>query len=538
MRNIHIYTKMFSVRKALFLVLAFFVFIPATAQILMGAKKPIDKLRNAEQVISHLYVDTVNEEKMVEEAIRGMLKSLDPHSTYSTPKEVRAMAESLNGNFEGVGIQFNILDDTLMVIQTVLNGPSEKAGILAGDRIVSVNDTAISGVKMSREEIMRRLRGKKGTNARLGVIRHGIKERLEFVVTRDKIPVKTIDAVYMIQPKTGYIRIGSFGATTYREFMEGIAKLKEQGMENLIIDLQENGGGYLQSAVQVANEFLQKGDMIVYTEGRKASRQEYRAHGGDKLLTGKVIVLINEYSASAAEILTGALQDQDRGIVVGRRSFGKGLVQRPIEFDDGSMIRLTIAHYYTPSGRCIQKPYKKGDSKEYEMDIEKRYKHGELTNPDSIHFADSLKFYTLREHRTVYGGGGIMPDNFVPLDTTKYTRFHRQLTAKSIVINSSLKYIDKHRKELTKRYSNFADFIEKYTVPQSQIDEIVSEAEKQKITPKNEEELQRTLPYLRNQLKALVARDLWDMSEYFRVSNESSDIVQKALELLDNNTLK
>ena len=521
-------------RIALLLTLLLFALLPTHAQFQMGAKKPMEKLRNAEQAIYHLYVDTVNEPKMIEAAIRGMLKELDPHSTYSTPKEVKAMTESLTGNFEGVGIQFNMLDDTLMVIQTVINGPSEKAGIIAGDRVVSVNDTAIAGVKMTREDIMKRLRGKKGTKVRLGIIRQGIKERLEFVVTRDKIPLKTIDAVYMIRPHVGYIRISSFGATTYKEFMEGISKLQEKGMNTLIIDLQENGGGYLQSAVEITNEFLQRGDMIVYTEGRRVSKQEYHARGGGKLLTEKVILLINEYSASAAEILTGALQDQDRGTVVGRRSFGKGLVQRPIEFDDGSMIRLTIAHYYTPTGRCIQKPYKKGDLKDYEMDIEKRYKHGELTNPDSIHFADSLKFYTLREHRTVYGGGGIMPDYFVPLDTTKYTRFHRQLTAKNIVLNSSLKFIDKNRKELKKRYPVFDDFIVKYEVPQSQIDGIIDEAKKQKITPKDEEELQRTIPYLKNQLKALVARDLWDMNEYFQIINETNDIVQKALDLLDN----
>ncbi len=521
-------------RIALLLTLLLFALLPTHAQFQMGAKKPMEKLRNAEQAIYHLYVDTVNEPKMIEAAIRGMLKELDPHSTYSTPKEVKAMTESLTGNFEGVGIQFNMLDDTLMVIQTVINGPSEKAGIIAGDRVVSVNDTAIAGVKMTREDIMKRLRGKKGTKVRLGIIRQGIKERLEFVVTRDKIPLKTIDAVYMIRPHVGYIRISSFGATTYKEFMEGISKLQEKGMNTLIIDLQENGGGYLQSAVEITNEFLQRGDMIVYTEGRRVSKQEYHARGGGKLLIEKVFLLINEYSASAAEILTGALQDQDRGTVVGRRSFGKGLVQRPIEFDDGSMIRLTIAHYYTPTGRCIQKPYKKGDLKDYEMDIEKRYKHGELTNPDSIHFADSLKFYTLREHRTVYGGGGIMPDYFVPLDTTKYTRFHRQLTAKNIVLNSSLKFIDKNRKELKKRYPVFDDFIVKYEVPQSQIDGIIDEAKKQKITPKDEEELQRTIPYLKNQLKALVARDLWDMNEYFQIINETNDIVQKALDLLDN----
>ena len=493
----------------------------------------MEKLRNAEQAIYHLYVDTVNESKMVEEAIRGMLKSLDPHSTYSTPKEVKSMSESLNGNFEGVGIQFNMLEDTLMVIQTVLNGPSEKVGILAGDRVVNVNDTTIAGVKMSREDIMKRLRGKKGTKVRLGVKRQGIKELLEFVVTRDKIPVKTVDAVYMIQPRVGYIRIGSFGATTYREFMEGISLLKEQGMEDLIIDLQENGGGYLQSAVQITNEFLQRGDMIVYTEGRRVSRQEYRARGGGKLLNGKVIVLINEYSASAAEILTGALQDQDRGIVVGRRSFGKGLVQRPIEFDDGSMIRLTIAHYYTPTGRCIQKPYKKGDLKDYEMDIEKRYKHGELTNPDSIHFADSLKYYTLREHRTVYGGGGIMPDRFVPYDTTRYTRLYRELTARSYIVSANLRYLDKNRKRLTKTYKDFQSYLTDFQFPDSEIDAMLAEAEKKdSLKAKDDDELEKTRAAARLTLKGLVARDLWDMNEYFQIIYADDPVVQEALNLL------
>ena len=443
------------------------------------------------------------------------------------------MTESLQGSFEGIGVQFNMVGDTLLVIQPVTNGPSEKVGIIAGDRIVTVNDTAIAGVKMSKEEIMRRLRGKKGTKVNLEIIRRGIADKLKFVVTRDKIPVKTIDAVYMIRPTVGYIRIGSFGATTYNEFMTGVDSLKRAGMKDLILDLQENGGGYMQAAVMIANEFLQKNDLIVYTEGRSAPRQEFRAQGNGRLLEGKIYALVNEYSASASEIVTGALQDQDRGTVVGRRTFGKGLVQRPIDFPDGSMIRLTIAHYYTPSGRCIQKPYVKGESKEYAEDIEKRFKHGELYSADSIHFEDSLKCYTLRKHRTVYGGGGIMPDYFVPLDTTQYTKFHRQLAAKSVIINANLRYVDNHRKQLQKQYPTFESFRNNFDVPQKLIDDLLAEAEKEKVKPKDDEELQLTIPRLKLQLKALVARDLWDMSEYFAVINDGSDVVNKALEIIE-----
>lgn len=504
----------------------------AQFRINLGGGSPLRKLQIAEMAINNLYVDTVNEEKLVEDAIRGMLKELDPHSTYANAKEVKAMNEPLQGNFDGIGVQFNMVEDTLLVIQPTTNGPSEKVGIVAGDRIVTVNDSSIAGVKMPKEEIMKRLRGPRGTKVRLGVVRRGVKEMLHFTVQRDKIPVKSIDAVYMIRPEVGYIRIGNFGATTHAEFMEGIEKLQQLGMRDLILDLEDNGGGYLQSAVQIANEFLQKNDLIVYTEGLRTRRQEYRADGHGKLLSGKVIVLVNELTASAAEIVSGAIQDQDRGIIVGRRSFGKGLVQRPVDLPDGSMIRLTIAHYYTPAGRCIQKPYKKGDLKEYEMDFENRLKHGELTNRDSIHFADSLKCLTLRKQRTVYGGGGIMPDEFVPLDTLQYTKFHRQLAAKSIIINANLKYIDNNRKQLKKQYPTFESFRDSFQVPQSVIDGIMAEAEKQKVKAKDDAELQRTLPYLRLQLKALIARDLWDMNEYFQLMNKKNHIVQRALQLI------
>ena len=513
------------------LLLSAFVLMTLEVMAQFESNHPLRKLNIAEMAITNLYVDSVDEGKLVEDAIRGMLEKLDPHSTYSTPKETKEMTEPLNGSFEGIGVQFNMVDDTLIVIQPVTKGPSEKVGIVAGDRIVNVNDTAIAGVKMSKEEIMKRLRGPKGTTVVLGVVRPGIRDTLRFEVVRDKIPVHSIDAHYMIRPGIGYIRIGSFSATTYREFLESLKELREQGLRDLVLDLQDNGGGYLQAAADLAGEFLNKEDLIVYTEGRRVRRQEYRADGTGSFREGRIVVLVNEYTASAAEIVSGALQDHDRATVVGRRSFGKGLVQRPIDLPDGSMIRLTIAHYYTPSGRCIQKPYEKG-RKDYAMDVVNRLRKGELTSADSIHFADSLRFETLHEHRTVYGGGGIMPDIFVPLDTTRYTKFHRELAAKSVIIQQNLRYVDNNRKQLRRQYSDFATYKEQYEVPQSLVDAIIAEGERLNIKPKDDEELQLTLPYLRLQLKALVARDLWDMSEYYSIFNEESDIVLRALEVL------
>lgn len=496
-----------------------------------GIFSGLRKLQIATAAIEELYVDSVNEQKLVEDGIRGMLEKLDPHSTYTTAEETRALTEQLGGSFEGIGVQFNISKDTLIVIQTVSNGPSERVGIMAGDRIVSVNDTAIAGVKMSRNEIMRRLRGPKGSKVVLGVVRRGISDKLTFNVTRDKIPVKTIDVAYMIRPGVGYVRIESFGETTYNEMMDALAKLKQQGMKKLILDLQENGGGYLKAAVDIANEFLSKNDLIVYTQGRKSPKQEFVARGNGNFQTIPLFVLVNEYSASAAEIVSGAMQDHDRATIIGRRSFGKGLVQRPLEFGDGSMMRITIAHYYTPSGRNIQKPYTKGDKEDYDMDIEKRFKHGELYSVDSIHFADSLKFETLKKHRTIYGGGGIMPDYFVALDTTRYTPFYRQLLAKSIIINEALKYNDARRAELKKRYPSFEQYKKKFDVSQDVINNVIIEAQKAKIKYKDEAELNKTIPLLKLQIKALVARDLWGMSECFQLLNENNSIVLKAIEL-------
>lgn len=506
-----------------------FTFLPLSAQ--PKSNSPLRKLQLAEMAITNFYVDSVNEQKLSEDAIRGMLKGLDPHSTYTDAKETKAMNEPLQGDFEGIGVQFNIIEDTLVVIQPIVNGPSQKVGILSGDRIVSVNDSTIAGTKISRVDIMKRLRGKKGTKVKLGIVRRGVNGILTFVVTRDKIPVHTLNAAYMIRPGVGYICLESFGMKTHKEFMDAVKELEKQGMKSLILDLQDNGGGYLQAAVQIANEFLKDNEMIVYTEGRNVRRQNYKAIGNGRLQKMRVYVLVNEFTASAAEIVTGAIQDNDRGTVVGRRTFGKGLVQRPFDFPDGSMMRLTIAHYYTPSGRCIQKPYKKGDLKDYEMDLEKRLKHGELTNPDSIHFDTSQKFYTLRNHRVVYGGGGIMPDYFVPLDTTKYTKYHRLLAAKNIIMNAYLKYVDANRTTLKGLYKSFDTFNKNYVVPQSLLDTIIAEGKKEKVEPKDKAELTATMPYIKVQLKALVARDLWDMNEYYRVWNEQSDIVNKAIKL-------
>ncbi|MDY6098130.1 MAG: S41 family peptidase [Bacteroidaceae bacterium] len=495
-------------------------------------EKEVQKLVFATAMISRFYVDTVDVHKQVEDAINGMLSKLDPHSAYSTPKETKQLNEPLSGSFEGIGVQFNMLEDTLLVIQPVPKGPSEKVGILAGDRIVAVNDTAIAGVKMSREEIMGRLRGPKNTIAHLSIVRRGIRDTLSFDVERDKIPVNSVDAAYMVTPTIGLVRFNNFAQTTHQEIVDAIKKLQAQGMKNLIIDLQQNGGGYLQAAAEIASEFLPKNDLIVYTRGRMVPDQEFRSTGGGLFTEGKIAVLVDEYSASAAEILSGAIQDQDRGVVVGRRTFGKGLVQRPIDLPDGSMIRLTVAKYYTPSGRCIQKPYEKGDKMNYARDVINRYNKGELTNADSIHFPDSLRFQTLREGRTVYGGGGIMPDYFVPLDTTKYTKCYRELSARSHIINTNLRYMDKNRKKLLKAYPSFEKFCKEYEVPQTVIDEIFALGEKDKIRPADEAERQKTAGNIGRIVKALVARDLWDMSEYFAVIYQDDEMVLKAVELL------
>lgn len=519
-------------KKLLTLVLLLVTVVCARAQLSNAMDMSLRKLSIAQLAISSLYVDSVNENKLTESAIEGMLKSLDPHSSYTNAEETRKLNEPLEGNFEGIGVQYNMLEDTLVVIQTVAKGPSEKVGILAGDRIISVDDTIIAGVKRSRDDIMSRLRGPKNSKVRLGVIRRGVKEILYFTVMRDKIPVNSMDAAYMLRPGIGYIRLGNFGATTHKEMTEAIALLEKKGMKKLVLDLQSNGGGYLNAAIDVSNEFLQQGDLIVYTQGRTSPHVEYKAKGGGSFRKGDLVILTDEFTASAAEIVAGGMQDQDRGVIVGRRSFGKGLVQRPIMLPDQSMIRLTVAHYYTPSGRCIQKPYKKGDRADYDLDVLNRFKHGEMMNQDSIHFADSLQFKTLHKKRTVYGGGGIMPDYFIPLDTTRYTKYYQDLRMKSLIVNNSLKYIDHHRAELKAKYKKFEDFDKKYEVPQEQIDALIADGKAMKVEPKDLDELEKTLPIVKLILKALTARDIWDMSEYFQIMNTDNPSVKKALELL------
>lgn len=500
------------------------------------------KLQMAEFVIANLYVDEVNEEKLVEEAIIKMLAQLDPHSAYSTPEEVKKMQEPLVGNFEGIGVQFNMIEDTLFVIQPVSNGPSEKVGILAGDRIVAVNDTAIAGVNMGTEEIMRRLRGPKDSKVNLTIVRRGVKDPLLFTVKRDKIPIYSLDASYMIAPKIGYIRINRFGATTPEEFTKALNDLKKKGMGDLILDLQGNGGGYLNAAIDLANEFLAAKELIVYTEGRNSRRSDFFAKGNGKFRNGRLIILVDEYSASASEIVSGAIQDWDRGVIVGRRTFGKGLVQRQINLPDNSMIRLTVARYYTPSGRSIQKPYNTSlssnindeESRErYDHELIDRYNSGEMQSADSIHFPDSLKYETENLGRTVYGGGGIMPDYYVPIDTTFYTNFYRQLWAKGVVIKTTMNYIEKNRSNLLNQYKKFSNFNRQFTINNEILNSLKSLSEQAEIEFK-EDEYNISLPLIKAQLKAYIARDLWDMNEYFQVINDRNEAVIRALELLNS----
>ena len=501
-----------------------------TAQAQKPNNEALRKLQMAEFAITNLYVDKVDEDKLVEEAIIKMLAQLDPHSTYNNAEEVKKMNEPLQGNFEGIGVQFQMIEDTLLVIQPVSNGPSEKVGILAGDRIVAVNDSAIAGVKMSTEDIMSRLRGPKDSEVKLTIVRRGVDDQLYFTVKRDKIPILSLDASYMIQPKTGYIRINRFGATTAEEFAEALKSLQKKGMKDLILDLQGNGGGYLNAAIDLANEFLKQKELIVYTEGRAARRSDFFAKGTGNFKNGRLIILVDEYSASASEIVTGAIQDWDRGVVVGRRTFGKGLVQRPIDLPDGSMIRLTVARYYTPAGRCIQKPYE--SIEKYNEDLIDRYNRGEMLSADSIHFPDSLKFKTHKLERTVYGGGGIMPDYFVPIDTTLYTKYHRQLRDKGVLMKVHFRQIDAHRDEWLSKYKKFDDFHKKFEVSPDMLRQLVATGKEMGVEY-NEEEYQKALPLLKLQMKALIARDLWDMNEYYHVINDANESIRKALELLE-----
>ena len=499
---------------------------------------PNDKLRVAESLVANYYVDTVNEDKIVEAAIVGMLKELDPHSSYSNPEETKAMNEPLEGSFSGIGISYNLNQDTLYVLQVISGGPSERVGILPGDRVIAVNDTSIAGVKISTSKIMKKLRGPKGTKVKLRVLRRNVgkdDQFIDFVVTRAEIPIHSVDAAYMADDKTGYIRLNKFAATTPDEFREAVKKLRKQGMENLILDLTDNGGGYLSAATALLGEMLTPGSLTVYTEGENSRRQDIKANPKALLPLfgkGRLVVMINQYSASASEILSGAVQDWDRGLTVGRRSFGKGLVQRPFPFPDGSMIRLTIAHYYTPTGRDIQKPYTKGNRDEYAKDIITRYNQGELQHADSIHYADSLKVHTLKLGRPIYGGGGITPDVFVPLDTTFYSDYYRDLNAKGLINQFAIRYTDTNRKKIKAEYKDANAFEQRFNITQAMINELVEMAKKEGIEPKPEM-LKRSEPTIKNVIKAIIARDVYgDDNLFYRILNSNNDIYKAALKLI------
>ncbi|MBQ6166609.1 MAG: S41 family peptidase [Muribaculaceae bacterium] len=494
----------------------------------------MQKLLNAEYAITTLYVDSVNEDKLIEEAIKGMLESLDPHSSYTDAKETRELEEPLQGEFSGVGIQFNMNKDTLYVIQTVPGGPSERVGVLAGDRIIMVNDSVIAGVKMKNSDIQKRLRGKKGTQVTIKVKRAGVPDLITFRITRDNIPLHSIDAQYMLDEHTGYLRISRFGAKTHEEMMDALKELKKQGMTQLIMDLSDNGGGYLNAAIDMCNEFLERGQLMVYTEGDNAPRNEATANGWGDYKDLPMVVMVNQYSASAAEIFAGAMQDWDRALVVGRRTFGKGLVQRPFKFDDGSMMRLTVARYYTPSGRCIQKPYNRGDKKAYENELLERYNEGEYYSLDSIQFNDSLRYTTRLNGRTIYGGGGVMPDVFVPVDTSEYSTYYRDLTAKGILNQYAIRYVDKNRKQLLGQYKTVKDFDNGFAVTDAMMRDFIAMGEQDSV--KYDEEKYRTSEQLLKAIiKGLIARDVYgDQSAYSVIINHRNRDLQAAMDLLND----
>lgn len=480
--------------------------------------RPIDKIAYADRIIEAFYVDTVNGGNLADKAIVAMLKTLDPHSTYSDADETRELTQPLDGNFSGIGIQFNMLNDTLHVIQTTAGGPSEKVGILAGDRILRADTVAISGAKKPNSEVIKVLRGPKGTVVDLLIQRRGVAEPITFRVTRDDIPIYSVDAAYMADDEVGYIRISRFAEDTDKELTEAMRKLRKQGMRHLILDLEDNGGGYLGSAFQIASHFLHKGDPVVYTESPRLGSANYDTESEGDFTDGRLVILVNQYSASASEILAGAIQDNDRGVVVGRRTFGKGLVQRPFPFPDGSMIRLTVSRYHTPSGRCIQKPYTLGDGDDYALDMKRRVDSGELMSADSIHFDDSLRYETLRSRRIVYGGGGIMPDRFVPVDTTAYTDYYRDLIAKGVLNKFAVSYVDDNRAQLKKQYKSEAQFVDTFTVTDEMLDQLVELGDKEGVEV-NAGQLETSRKAIITIVKAIIGRDLFETSTYFRVTN-------------------
>ncbi len=474
------------------------------------------------------YVDTIKQDKLVDKTIVAMLQQLDPHSAYITKDEIADMNEPLQGNFEGIGVEFNIVNDTIRVVNAIPGGPAEKVGVMGGDKVILVDGKKMAGVKITNKGVMEKLKGKGGTKVKVTMMRRGKKELLDFTITRGTIPIHSIDVAYMVSAKTGYIKISRFAATTYDEYMEAFKKLQNKGMVQLIVDLRGNGGGYLNTAVSIADEFLTDGKEIVYTQGKARPRKDYKATATGDFEHGKLMVLIDDGSASASEILSGALQDNDRAMIIGRRSFGKGLVQEQSEFADSSAIRLTIARYYTPTGRCIQKSYANGVNAYYDEEYA-RYTNGEMENADSMKVKDSIKFRTPMG-KVVYGGGGITPDVFVPMDTAGHSHYLTEVLYAGLLNDFAFEYADKNRKNLN-AYKTVEKYNKEFEVSSSLLDDFVAYAEKNKV-PRKEKQIKASSSVLKNELKALIARTIWSSDGYYPVLQNEDNVLKKAIQLM------
>jgi carboxyl-terminal processing protease len=485
------------------------------------------------RLVDAFYVDSTNINKLTENAIINLLARLDPHSVYITKSEVEEMNQPLEGNFEGIGISFNIISDTLIVMTTIPGGPSEKVGLRPGDRIIRVDAKNIASIGIKTQDVFGLLRGNKGTIVNLKVIRRGEATPIDFTIVRDKIPIYSLDAAFLLNKETAFIKLNRFSATTIDEYTSAMQRLEKEGkIKNLVLDLRGNGGGYLGAAYALANQYLEANKLIVYTEGIHSPRQDYLSNTKGDFLNGNLIILIDEGTASASEIVSGAIQDWDRGVLIGRRSFGKGLVQQPFTLNDGSLIRLTTAHYYTPAGRNIQKPYK-DNLENYRNDYLKRFERGELFNKDSIPNADSLMTRTLVTKRKVFGGGGIVPDIFVPLDTSMHYKYFNTLVRKNIFFPFVVSYIDTHRKELLAKYPDFQHFRNSFVVPTAILDDLVALGEKSGVE-KDEASMPILQQVIFRQIRALIARDLYEAGDYYQIMVEDDAEVKKAMELLSD----
>jgi carboxyl-terminal processing protease len=490
--------------------------------------KDVQKLREVLTLIDQKYVDDVTTDKLVDESIQHLLAKLDPHSVYIPASDRVQANEDLRGNFDGIGVEFNIFQDTIVIISPLAGGPSEALGILSGDKIIRVDDKDVAGIGIKSPDVMKLLKGPSGTEVKVSILRSGSSEPLEFKIIRDKIPQFSLDVAYMADHETGYIKISRFAATTYDEFSEAVKKLKAQGMKKLVLDLQSNGGGYMQMAIKMADDFLSSGKKIVYTNGKDKDLNTDAVSTTDgNFEDGDLIILVNEWSASASEILAGALQDNDRALVVGRRSYGKGLVQSPFDLSDGSELRLTISRYYTPSGRSIQKPY--DDEEQYSQDILSRYKKGEFFHADSIHFNDTLKYNT-QNGRTVYGGGGIMPDYFIPLDTTQNSHYLNELYSTTAIYEYAFKYAERNKKDLEAK--GFDSFYTKFKVTDEMLNDLVKLGQQKKLKP-DYEELRLKKKLFQTHVKAQIARKIWGNDGLYPIMNETNEVFQQAMKLFD-----